>query len=89
MQLLISLRINGVFRLCPSSGILKTRKRFGNWICFRPPVSVIQHRKNSLESTFNKVNFFIKFKTTRELHKDILAFRPNVIVTGSRHFKCT
>jgi hypothetical protein len=26
-----------VFGLCPSSGILETRKqRFGNWICFRP-----------------------------------------------------
>jgi hypothetical protein len=25
-----------VFRLCPSSGILKTTKYyFGNWICFR------------------------------------------------------
>jgi hypothetical protein len=28
-----------VFGLCPSTGILKTRKqRFGNWICFRPQV---------------------------------------------------
>jgi hypothetical protein len=25
-----------VFRLCPLSGILKTRKRFGNWFCFCP-----------------------------------------------------
>jgi hypothetical protein len=29
-----------VFGLCPSSGILKTRRtqRFWNWICFRPEV---------------------------------------------------
>jgi hypothetical protein len=28
-----------VLGLCPSSGILETRKqRFGNWICFRPEV---------------------------------------------------
>jgi hypothetical protein len=26
-----------VFGLCPSSGILKTR-RFGNWICLRPRI---------------------------------------------------
>jgi hypothetical protein len=64
--------------------------RFENWICFHPQVSVTQLRQTPLESTFNQVNFlFVKFKTTRELHNNILAFRSNVIVTGSRHFKYT
>jgi hypothetical protein len=27
-----------VFGLCPSSRILETRKRFGNWVRFRPQV---------------------------------------------------
>jgi hypothetical protein len=31
------------FKLCPSSGILETRKRFGNWICFRPQVRWGRH----------------------------------------------
>jgi hypothetical protein len=33
-----------VCRLCPSSGILNTRKqRFGNWKCFRPQVRGGRH----------------------------------------------
>jgi hypothetical protein len=31
-----------VLRLCPWSGILKTRERFGNWICFHSQVKGVE-----------------------------------------------